>query len=120
MSYEPTEWKKGDVVTAAKLNKLETGVAGAGGALVVEMNQETAALNKTAGEILAALRNGLVYLPTEYNGMISVYIIYGTTTSGGGDHAGEIAIQIYNLFDDSRIAAYAATENDYPIVDFEG
>ena len=28
--YEPTEWKKGDVVTSAKLNKLEQGVANAG------------------------------------------------------------------------------------------
>lgn len=27
--YEPTEWKKGDVVTSAKLNKLEQGVANA-------------------------------------------------------------------------------------------
>lgn len=38
MSYTPTEWKTGDVVTSAKLNKLEQGVAdaGGGGALVVE------------------------------------------------------------------------------------
>lgn len=31
MSYTPTEWKTGDVVTSAKLNKLEQGVADAGG-----------------------------------------------------------------------------------------
>lgn len=38
MSYTPTEWKTGDVVTSAKLNKLEQGVAdaGGGGALFVE------------------------------------------------------------------------------------
>lgn len=29
MSYEPTNWKTGDVVTSQKLNKLEQGVAGA-------------------------------------------------------------------------------------------
>ena len=28
MSYEPTNWKNGDVITAQKLNKLEQGVAG--------------------------------------------------------------------------------------------
>lgn len=28
MAYEPTEWKTGDVVTSAKLNKLEEAVAG--------------------------------------------------------------------------------------------
>lgn len=31
MSYEPTNWKTGDVVTSSKLNKLENGVANAGG-----------------------------------------------------------------------------------------
>lgn len=30
MSYEPTVWKTGDVVSSEKLNKLEEGVAGAG------------------------------------------------------------------------------------------
>lgn len=30
MSYSPTTWKSGDVVTSAKLNKLEQGVAEAG------------------------------------------------------------------------------------------
>lgn len=31
MSYIPTEWKTGDIVTAEKLNKLEEGVASGGG-----------------------------------------------------------------------------------------
>lgn len=31
MAYEPTNWKTGDVVTSAKLNKLEQAVAGGGG-----------------------------------------------------------------------------------------
>ena len=30
MSYTPTVWQNGDVITAEKLNKLENGVAGAG------------------------------------------------------------------------------------------
>ena len=31
MSYTPTNWQNGDVITAEKLNKLENGVANAGG-----------------------------------------------------------------------------------------
>ena len=31
MSYEPTNWKSGDVISSQKLNKLEQGMAGAGG-----------------------------------------------------------------------------------------
>ncbi len=38
MSYEPTNWKTGDVVTSAKLNKLEQGVADAGGAFKTLLN----------------------------------------------------------------------------------
>lgn len=35
MSYEPTVWKDGDLVTSAKLNKLEQGVANGGGNNIV-------------------------------------------------------------------------------------
>ena len=35
MSYTPTEWQTGDTITAAGLNKMEQGIAGAGGCLVV-------------------------------------------------------------------------------------
>ena len=31
MSYTPTEWSTGDTITAALLNKMENGIAGAGG-----------------------------------------------------------------------------------------
>ena len=53
MSYTPTTWKDGDLVTSAKLNKLENGVAAAGGPsiLIVNMNIETNTLDKTWQEI---------------------------------------------------------------------
>ena len=41
MSYTPTTWATGDTVTATKLNKLENGVASAGGYdLVFKLNDE--------------------------------------------------------------------------------
>ena len=67
MSYEPTVWKTGDVVTSAKLNKLEQGVADAGGAFVVSVNKtgdwgwEPDAgieIDKTYNEIYAAVQSG--------------------------------------------------------------
>jgi len=52
MSYIPTEWKSGDVVTASKLNKLEQGVAnGGGGVLVATVDLGTGTLDKTWQEI---------------------------------------------------------------------
>lgn len=49
MAYNPTNWKNGDIVTADKLNKLEQGVANAGGVLIVTNTNGT--LNKTWKEI---------------------------------------------------------------------
>lgn len=66
MAYTPTEWKKGDIVTSEKLNKLENGVA-AGGVLVVSVDAETGALDKTYAEIVGAT---LAVLKTVVDGLI--------------------------------------------------
>lgn len=58
MSYEPTNWKTGDVVTSAKLNKLENAVAGAGGVLVI--NDQNNTLDKTYQEIENAFANKML------------------------------------------------------------
>lgn len=68
MSYTPTTWTTGDVITAAKLNKIEEGIAnaGAGGLLQVQVNNGT--LDKTWKEITDAPfsvvkdSDGVVYL----------------------------------------------------------
>lgn len=53
MSYEKQNWQKGDVITAAKLNNIEQGIAD-GGVLVVSANTETMALDKTWRQIADA------------------------------------------------------------------
>lgn len=62
MSYEPTVWKDGDLVTSAKLNKLEQGVANGGNFEVINMelvwNTGSLSLDKTAGEIIDILKSG--------------------------------------------------------------
>lgn len=73
MSYEPTNWKSGDTITSAKLNKLENGLAeasggGGGGVLVVHSTNGT--LDKTWKEIHDAMGTSLAILlaDSEYNG----------------------------------------------------
>ena len=65
MSYTPTEWKTGDVVTSSKLNNLETGVENAFGGLfkinlIVSSNSGnlTYSIDKTFAEILEAYNSG--------------------------------------------------------------
>ena len=73
MSYEPTVWQSGDIVTAEKLNKLENGVAGSGGGagsgvMIVDVefgepeeegDQPPSTLNKTWQEIYDAMAAGV-------------------------------------------------------------
>lgn len=59
MSYTPNTWQTGDTITAAKLNKLEQGVAA--GSLVVNItydDQNKAVLDKTWQEIYDAAHAG--------------------------------------------------------------
>lgn len=60
MSYTPTEWKAGDLVTSAKLNKLEQGVANGVNFEVINMvlGQGSVSLDKTADEIIDILKSG--------------------------------------------------------------
>ena len=70
MSYTPTEWKSGDVITSEKLNNLEQGVAdasgggGGGGTLVVEKTLvgEGYALGETWQTIYDAAKSGKAVL----------------------------------------------------------
>lgn len=63
MAYTPTEWQTGDIVTSAKLNKLENGVAGLYLPITftVDMvdNTTTVTADKTYAEITAALLAGV-------------------------------------------------------------
>lgn len=77
MRYTPTEWKTGDVVTSAKLNKLEQGVAdaGGGGALVVEFTYNASDTTYTstslASDVITAFFAGtpvLFHFPGDADG----------------------------------------------------
>lgn len=48
MGYNPTTWESGDVISSAKLNNIEQGIANAG-AMIVHNNDDT--LDKTWQEI---------------------------------------------------------------------
>lgn len=62
MGYEPTNWKDGDLVTSAKLNKLEQGIANtsSGNFLIIHTTNDEQ-LDKTWQEIYDAMENGLVF-----------------------------------------------------------
>ena len=66
MSYTKHTWVNGEIVTAAKMNNIETGIEEAssgGGAFVVTDTGGT--LDKTWQEIHDAMMNGIVYVLNE-------------------------------------------------------
>ncbi len=101
MSYEPTVWKDGDLVTSAKLNKLEQGVANGGGILVVH-EDENGRLDRTWHEI--------------YNADF-VIISHIDEYQKSNAYAESIlfANNKYNIQTSNLRAYTASTPNDYPV-----
>lgn len=71
MSYSPTTWESGDTITSAKLNKMERGIANAGGGSSVVVvgievaNTEggtTVTVDKTFAEMKTAHEGGAIML----------------------------------------------------------
>lgn len=93
MAYEKQTWKTGDVVTSAKLNHLEDGVAG-GGNLLVEFTfdpeNETYTCNKTFAEVYSAVQAGTyVYAYEDQN---EKYLTL-TTAKAEGESPGEVVFE---------------------------
>ena len=85
MSYEPYTWQDGDILSAARLNRMEQGIANAGAdsILVVTLqavpNSDTLIANHTAGEIISTMQSGGVCLVSilSDNQYMSDFILYG-------------------------------------------
>lgn len=131
MSYTPTNWKAGDTVTSAKLNKIEQGIASAGGAniLVANCNLDSSntsgdppggtrsaasttipSLDKTLGEILNA---DFVIVKMIQNNTLG----YGYITNIQYSEEGQIYDIIVFTGLSQPIAFIAQNESDYPTFD---
>lgn len=73
MSYTPTNWNTGDTITASALNKIENGIAnagGGGGAVII--TDDGTALDKTYAEIYDLVNSGTpCYIKFNQNGSVS-------------------------------------------------
>ena len=57
MSYTPTTWTTGDTITASAMNKIENGIASAGGGGLVTVENGT--LDKNFNELKAMVESGI-------------------------------------------------------------
>ena len=110
MAYEPTQWKTGDVVTSAKLNKLENAVANGGEILVINVQNDT--LDKTYQEIEDAFVNKMlcVVFSNPIEGVIACDFVIMA-----GLNEGKYRVDIYEA--GSQVTYIADTKDDYPVTD---
>ena len=114
MSYEPTNWKAGDTVTSAKLNKLEQGIKNnvlVANFIYDDYENDIMHLDKTWQEIYDA--DFCIVKTTEPNGAIEISFV------GAKSPASEINSSDYEIVlcipgMTQQMILYAATPNDYP------
>lgn len=107
MAYEPTTWKSGDVVTSAKLNKIEAGIA-SGGVLVVTDTEGT--LDKTWQEIHDASFTVIRNATSDTN--YSLFILIEVHVYNGEYYVGSVSVDDGDQF----INYKAESANGYPVV----
>ena len=119
MSYTPTEWKKGDLITSEKLNKIEEGIVdaasssgGGSGVFIVHGNNDGSnlVLDKTLGEIKTAFASETpIFLYVNEDDAQIMSYIHGYWYRGK-DRIYEIYIPIQKTIH----TLYAVEDSDYP------
>lgn len=105
MSYTPNTWQKGDVVTSAKLNNIEQGIANAGGVLVVNATTEgqTTTLDKTWQQIYDSAFAVVIWIEEGYGN--KNYDPVGSVWAEGG---------VYYVQTITDVTYTATSEDGYP------
>ena len=60
MAYTPTNWTTGDTITATAMNKIENGIANAGGGVSGLCTDTSGTLDKSYNDIVAILEAGVI------------------------------------------------------------
>lgn len=121
MSYTPTVWKTGDIVSSQRLNKLEEGVEGAYEVMVINTVTEDPAqsaknllrasgrgdlfLDKTWQQIFDAMNAGRLCVIKDGNETV---VVLNLVTSAGVSDEG------YKIFAIGNVAYAASSADGYP------
>lgn len=117
MSYEPTNWKDGDLVTSAKLNKMEQGIAENNGSSILKVGlvsgENGASLDKTFKEIRDAIKEQIpVYMCSESNNIF--FTVTPIVTVVDDEDMKQIISLVIGGKGFEPMVFFVQTENDYP------
>ena len=119
MSYEPTVWVAGDVVTATKMNKIEQGISensGGSNGLVVNIEEDdgTYILSERFSTIADCIESGgMVYVHGTKTVEESEIDFYTPVQTLLDSESGIYMIEIY-VYPSNNYNFVAATREDYP------
>ena len=124
MSYTPTTWQSGDIVTAEKLNKLEQGLADIGGGdpfviTVTPTAQDlSGTMDKTPAQILEAYESGKeikIKVPSsahDFSVITPSSIDYGEAHDGFPGYASVVAICMWHNGNDYLLVQATTSTSD--------
>lgn len=114
MSYTPTEWKSGDTVTSAKLNKMEAGIAeGCSGGVLVVNSSNDGTLDKTWVEIYEAPVAFILSYRPEANGLRDIGLVERLWVASSSDTPFKLSVILGGF----EVEFKTSSENGYPSVD---
>ena len=132
MTYEPTVWQTGDIVSSQRLNKMEQGIADASNddILIISATYEVDTTNNTVTYTLPKTWREIADAAFVIVRFPAVYVDDGQVETLDEDEiitpisriAGDPSQNMYvvGFLVDSRWAAYAESENAYPQTTVEG
>lgn len=116
MSYEPTEWKTGDVITSEKLNKIENGIANSGRVIYQDITiteiEDGAIydLGISFNDFIKAKENDQMYIFIVYNR--GVYHLFSPNAYAYSDEEDPSTIIIYDLIETGDRAEFVGDTDD--------
>lgn len=112
MSYIPTEWETGDIVTADKLNKIEAGIAQGNGIVpgVTDPGTDETTIGRSFDELTDMVVNGtLPFLVVESNdGLVLaslINLVYANSCYIAAFGAIGEAFLFYSLYSDTQMSS---------------
>lgn len=85
MSYTPTTWTTGDTITATKLNKIEQGIASAGGGVSGLCTVTNGTMDKSYNDIMSIVNAGT--LPFYIRDSDKAVFVFSMDETSGNDYA---------------------------------
>ena len=126
MNYEPTTWKDGDLVTSAKLNKIEQGIANSGDSsggsveiIEASYTDNGMILGKTAKEIADLMKSGKLVFARLYEEDVNFYSCMDLHINSMTKYKDTLSWDFTASSPDEDFQIFvfiAETDNDYPTV----